>query len=106
MDKEQGEKAARVIITGRVGGEPRLRTTPKGVEIHKVFLAEHPKDSETVWHTLLGFGEKGQKLLSGLHKGQEIEVIGYPHTRQKPGNDGTLKEITEIYVAVVRTPKK
>ncbi|WP_189302852.1 single-stranded DNA-binding protein [Streptomyces cinerochromogenes] len=97
----------RVKLTGRLGRTPTFRTTAGGKFVGKFSLAVHTEDGETKWHDVLAFGDRATALQkrvdSGqLNKGNEIEVVGYPHTREYTGRDGTPKTAQEIYLAAVK----
>jgi primosomal replication protein N len=93
----------RVVLTGRIGRAPTLGTTPKGQP--KLFfpLATHPDEQTTVWKRVLAFGDKATQLHGSLKAGAQVEVIGYVHQNQSVSkNDGTVRQVEEIYAHVVR----
>jgi primosomal replication protein N len=97
----------RVQLTGRLGRTPTFRTTPRGTFIGKFPLAVHLEDGQAKWHTILAFGERAQKLeqkvtAGEVVKGREVEVIGYPHTREKQSKNGKTRVVREVYAAVVK----
>lgn len=94
----------RVNLAGRVGVEPRFRTTKNDTLICTFPLAVHEDDGSTKWHDIVAFKERALKLQGSLHKGQEIEIVGYIHTKQVPGKGGQPKEKREVWAAVVRKP--
>lgn len=100
--KPETERGERVEIPGRVGRDPRLRETAKGVKIAKFPLAEHPEgdDGPTRWHTIVAFKELAQKVSETVKKGDELKVIGYRNEHEYNG-----KTYPEINAVVVRTPK-
>ncbi|WP_369362984.1 single-stranded DNA-binding protein [Streptomyces sp. CG4] len=105
---EVGEgEPERVKLTGRLGRTPTFRTTASGKFVGKFSLAVHTENGETVWHDVLAFGDRAATLqkrveTGQLTKGNEIEVVGYPHTREYTGRDGTPKTAQEIYLAAVK----
>ncbi|MFF7080126.1 single-stranded DNA-binding protein [Streptomyces lavendulae] len=111
-DQEQQEPSSesepeRVKLTGRLGRTPTFRTTANGKFVGKFSLAVHTEAGETKWHDVLAFGERATALqkrveTGQLNKGNEIEVVGYPHTREYTGRDGTPKTAQEIYLAAVK----
>ncbi|MFD9604226.1 single-stranded DNA-binding protein [Streptomyces sp. NPDC059970] len=111
QDHAQSEAAEaereRVKLTGRLGRTPTFRTTAGGKFVGKFSLAVHTEDGETKWHDVLAFGDRAASLqkrveTGQLNKGNEIEVVGYPHTREYTGRDGTPKTAQEIYLAAVK----
>jgi hypothetical protein len=104
-EQSNREGRERINLTGRVGIEPRFRTTKNDTLVCTFPLAVHTEDGSTKWHDLVAFKERALKLQGSLHKGEEIEIVGHPHTKQVPGKDGKPKEKREIWAAVVRKPK-
>jgi single-stranded DNA-binding protein len=95
----------RRTIRGRVGNEIRFRTTARRNMLVASFpLGEHPDLETTIWHTIVVFGDRAQKLKEkGLTRGQEIEVVGYVHEREGKNQAGEPKKIQEIYATAIRT---
>ena len=58
------------------------------------------------WRTTVVFDERARKLEADgtLRKGTYVDVIGYEHVKQRKGQDGTPREVTEYYATSV-TPK-
>jgi Single-strand binding protein family len=104
-EQRDAEGHERVNLTGRVGVEPRFRTTKNDTLVCTFPLAVHEDDGSTKWHDIVAFKERALKLQGSLHKGQEIELVGYVHTKQVPGKGGQPKEKREVWAAVVKTPK-
>ncbi|MEU6064048.1 single-stranded DNA-binding protein [Streptomyces sp. NPDC047082] len=101
------DEPERVKLTGRLGRTPTFRTTANGKFIGKFSLAVHTEDGETKWHDVLAFGDRAASLqkrveAGQLNKGNEIEVVGYPHTREYTGRDGTPKSAQEIYSVAIK----
>ena len=92
----------RVVLTDRVGAAPAFRTTPKGQTIAQFPLGVHPDSETTEWHTILAFGERAEQLRGTLRKGEQVEVIGYVHTRTIRGKDGKSRTVEEVYASAVR----
>lgn len=94
----------RVRVAGRIGYTPQFRTTSRGTLVGSFSLASHPEPGETEWHKIVTFGSRAQKLQgSGLGKGDEVEVVGYPHKRERRNpKTGQATTIVEIYAAVVK----
>jgi len=98
----------RVTIRGRVGRTPRFRTTQgRRLLIGQFPLAQHSAEGETTWHTVLVFGERAQRLQEKpIEKGQEIEIVGYPHDRERRTRDGLPRQVTELYATAIRRTLK
>ena len=110
---EPGEKAAtaesrereRVTLTGRLGQNPRLRTTPKGTLVAQFPLGVKDETdlTKTTWHQVLAFQKRAEQVRDRLKKGDAVEVIGYRHERTIPGRNGP-RTVAQIYATVV-TPR-
>jgi hypothetical protein len=100
------EKAPRVVVTGRVGREITVRTTPRGHTIARMILGVHGGDDEkTGWHTVLFFDERAEKAVETIKRGQLLTVVGFKHVRQVPRRDGGTRLVEEIYATSVQAPK-
>lgn len=107
---EEDERTAereRVGMTGRIGYAPQFRETARGTLVGQFALAVHGQPGETTWHSVVTFGARAQKLKeSGLGKGDEVEIVGYTHDRERTDSKpGEAKTITEIHAVVVRLGK-
>jgi single-stranded DNA-binding protein len=98
----------RVTLVGRLGYAPKFRTTPKGTLVGSFSLGAHPEQGKTEWHQVVTFGSRAEKLQeAAFGKGDEVQVVGYPHERERTDKKtGETKTVTEIYAAVVKTPKE
>jgi len=104
---EHRESPDRVTITGNVGRDPDVRTTAKGRKILKFPLGVHGGE-KTLWHDVLFFDEKAERVAGQLSKGDLVTVVGYKHAREaevRKGNQTFKKKVVEIYGATVQTPK-
>ncbi len=99
-----GEKD-RVTLRGRLGSEPRFRTTTKAGELVASFpLGVHPDGETTEWHSIVAFGERAKRLQDRpLAKGQLVEVVGYVHEREGRTRTGETKSRRQIYATAIRT---
>jgi single-strand DNA-binding protein len=104
-DRAQGKDTKeRVVITGRVGRLPTLKTIKTGV-MAKFPLAEHQPDGATTWHTIVAFGKQAESLRDSLTKGQMVTIGGYPHQREVTGKAGQTRTVTEVYLAGLKHHK-
>jgi len=70
-------------------------------------LAVHDVDGKTSWHTIVAFRDRAAALQKrveqgDLVKGREVDVIGFLHTKEEAGRDGTPKKVEEVYVVAVK----
>lgn len=105
---EESSEAERVTLRGRVGALPRFRETPQMKRPIASFpLGVHPDMDTTEWYTVVAFGPWATRLREkGLVVGQEVEVVGYVHERERRARDGNTRRVREIYAAAVRTTLK
>jgi Single-strand binding protein family len=99
------ETNPRVTLTGRVGQEPRFRTTNSGTLVGSFPLAVHEEDGKTAWHTVVAFKERAEQLQTAIGKGQEVDVVGYVHASEYKDKDGNSKERKEVWASVVKPSK-
>jgi single-strand DNA-binding protein len=98
------ETKERVVVTGRVGRVPTVKTIKTGL-MAKFPVAEHLPDGSTTWHTIVAFGKNAEGLRDSLAKGQMVTVAGYPHHREISGKSGQTRTVTEIYFAGLKHHK-
>ena len=93
----------RVTLTGRLGQNPRLRTTPKGTLVAQFPLGvkDDADLTKSTWHQVLAFHTRAEQVRDTLKQGDAVEVIGYRHTRQIPGRNGP-RTVQEIYATVLK----
>lgn len=120
MAAEQGNNGAnigsspaeKVKVVGRLGQPPQFRSIPdKQAPDQELFIgnfsiAEHPDRESTVWHDVAVFGERARKFQEAFENGdvkvgQEIEVVGAVHRRERPTKDGGTKEVEQIYAYAI-----
>ena len=98
------EQDAKVTLAGRVGKKPTVRKTRKGQLVAQFPLAVAVDDETWDEHTVLAFGERATKVGRTLGKDDDVELIGYRHTRDITTPDGERKAIREVYAArIIRT---
>jgi single-strand DNA-binding protein len=93
-----------VTLTGRLGGKPDLRYTPKGTAVAQVSLAVSGWDGEqetTDWIGLTFWGKLAEAAQKNLDKGRKIAVSG--RLRQEEWTDQeTQKKQRKTRVVVER----
>lgn len=108
QQNQNAPETPRIRVRGRIGQQAQFRTVPdKDLLVGSLSIAEHPDKDNTIWHDVAAFGERAKKLQeqfgSGeLRVGQEVEVIGYIHRRERPTKDGGTKTVEQIYAATIK----
>lgn len=95
----------KVIIMGRLGADPEMRTMPNGDPIAKISLATSEswtdkqtgeKRQQTEWHNVIAFRKLAEIMGQYLKKGGQVFIEGKLRTRKWQAQDGTDRYTTEI----------
>ncbi len=92
----------RVILQGRLGSDPELRTTPSGVEVATVNIAvdrdrkDANGDRQTDWVTIVAWRHTAKFLSSYFQKGRMILVEGRLQMRNYTDRDGNKRTAAEV----------
>lgn len=85
-----------VILSGRLGRDPELRFIPSGTAVMNCSIAversyKQGEDwkKETSWVDLIVWGKQGERMATGLAKGDLVTVRGYlkQETWEKDGQN-------------------
>ena len=100
----EAREQQRVQLSGRLGQNPTLRTTPTGVLVARFPLGvkDAADATTTTWHTVLAFRDRAAHVRDQLKKGDPVQVIGYRHRRELRRRDGTTRPVEEIYATAIR----
>ena len=98
----------KVIIIGRLGKDPEIRTTSNGSSVASFSIAtteswkdkNGEKQKKTEWHKIVVFNDK---LVSGvvekyIKKGSVVYIEGSLTTRKYTDKDGAEKYTTEVVI--------
>jgi single-strand DNA-binding protein len=94
----------KVILVGRLGGDPEVRYTTSGtammqfnVATNEPFKTDEGKWEERAeWHRVVAFDRLAESLTQYLSKGREVYVEGKLRTRQWEDQQGIKRYTTEI----------
>lgn len=91
----------KVILVGRLGHDPSLRTTPGGTAVVRMSLATSEKvgqnrEERTEWHRLVAFGRLAEVCHQYLTKGSQVYFEGRIQTNEWEDKDGAKRSVTEI----------
>lgn len=99
----------KVILIGRLGGDPEVRYSPSGTAFANISVAtsEQWRDKQTgeqkeqtEWHRVVFSGKIAEIAGEYLRKGSEVYLEGKLRTRKWTDQSGVEKCTTEIQVGV------
>ena len=99
----------KVLIIGRLGQEPDLKTTSGGKSVCTLNLATSEKwkdksgnsHERTEWHRVVIWGKQAENAAKYLEKGRQVYVEGKLQTRSWE-KDGVRRYTTEILASMVQ----
>ncbi len=94
----------KVIIVGRLGADPELKTLSSGQAVANFTLAtseswvdrEGQKQEKTEWHRIVVWGKLAELCRQYLSKGRQVFVEGKLQTRSWEDQQGQKRYTTEI----------
>ncbi|OOF56180.1 single-stranded DNA-binding protein [Rodentibacter genomosp. 2] len=95
----------KVIIVGRLGNDPDVRTMPNGDTAAKISVATSEswtdkqsgeKRELTEWHSIIAYRKLAEIMAQYLKKGSQVYIEGKLRTRKWQAQDGTDRYTTEI----------
>ena len=96
----------KVLLIGRLGGDPETKFVQTGMQVANFNLATTAswKDengniqSRTDWHKIVAWGKLAEICKDYLKKGSKVYIEGALQTRSYEDKDGQKRYITEIRV--------
>jgi len=100
----------KVMLIGRLGSKPELRSTPSGMQVANFSVATNEswvdkssqKQERTEWHRIVVWGKLAQLCHDYLDKGRQAFIEGRLQTRQWQDKDGSTKYTTEVVATTVQ----
>lgn len=100
----------KVILVGRLGADPDLKTVGQGQSVARLSLAtsenwtskDGQKQERTEWHRIVVWGKQAENCSKHLSKGRQIYVEGRLQTRQWEDQQGQKRYTTEIIATTVQ----
>lgn len=88
----------RVVLIGRMGKDPELRTTTNGKSVANFSLAVNGRFSKdkTDWFSVICWGSTAEFVSQYLGKGRLVAIEGGLSTRKYTTQDGSQREVVEI----------
>ncbi|MBS1959580.1 MAG: single-stranded DNA-binding protein [Bdellovibrionales bacterium] len=95
----------KVILMGRLGVDPILRTTQNGTSVANFSLAtENPlskdkdkQESDTTWHRIVVWGKPAEWCQQQLQKGMPLLIEGRIRSNKYEDDQGKTRYTTEIH---------
>lgn len=100
----------KVIIVGRLGADPELKTVGQGQSVARLSVAtsenwlskDGQKQERTEWHRIVVWGKQAENCAKHLSKGRQVYVEGRLQTRQWEDQQGQKRYTTEIVAQTVQ----
>jgi len=100
----------KVILVGRLGADPEVKTVAGGNTVTRLSLAtsenwtdrEGQKQERTEWHRIVVWGKLAELCGKYLAKGRQAYVEGRLQTRSWEDSQGQKKYTTEIVASTVQ----
>lgn len=92
----------KVILQGRLGADPELRTTPNGTEVASVNIAvdrdrkDQNGERQSDWVTIVAWKNMAKFLAQYFQKGRAILVEGRLQMRNYTDRDGNKRTAAEV----------
>ena len=94
----------KVILVGRLGADPELRSTVAGTPVCNLRLATNRRwraddgrqEEETCWHRIVVWGKQGESCASYLRKGRQVYVEGRIRNDSYTDKEGIKRYKNEV----------
>jgi single-strand DNA-binding protein len=94
----------KVILVGRLGQNPEVRSTPNGQTVANFSIATSrmwtdktgQKQEKTTWHRIVVWGKTAENCGKYLTKGRPVYIEGEIDNRSYNDKDGQTKYISEV----------
>lgn len=86
-----------VVLVGRLGADPELRTTTSGKNVTSFRIAVNRRGSdEADWFHVSCWERTAEYVSNYLHKGRLVAVEGRLQSRKYTASDGSTREVVEV----------
>ncbi|MFV9925076.1 single-stranded DNA-binding protein [Francisella endosymbiont of Ornithodoros moubata] len=89
----------KVILLGRLGNDPEVRTTQNGTVVATLSIATNDGMGENItteWHRVVIFGKSAETIQRYANKGTQIFVEGRLRTNKWQDKNGNMQYTTEV----------
>lgn len=90
-----------ITLTGNIGKEIELKTTPAGKTVCSFSLAVRDGKDKTLWVNIVAWNKTAEILDRYAHKGSKIAVQGRLSIRDYTNKEGEKRYITEVVASNV-----
>ncbi len=96
-----------VMLLGRVGADPELRSTKNGTAVVQFRLAtdryskSNGGQSETDWHTVVCWGKTAEAVARYVHKGDRVHLCGRLQQHSWQTDSGERRSKVEVHASEV-----
>lgn len=96
----------KVMLIGRLGRDPEVRTTTNGKSVSSFSLATHTYrganvEASTEWHRIVAFGKIAEQCNRYLNKGRLVCIEGELQTKVWEKSPGDKKYFTDVIASRV-----
>ncbi len=100
----------KVILVGRLGQDPELKSTPSGASVANFSVATNEswvdksgqKQERTEWHRVVVWGKIAEICSKYLSKGRQVYIEGSLQTRSWDDQSGQKRYTTEVRAQTVQ----
>ncbi|APC90830.1 MULTISPECIES: single-stranded DNA-binding protein [Francisella] len=89
----------KVILLGRLGNDPEVRTTQNGTTVATLSIATNDGMGENItteWHRVVIFGKSAEAIQRYANKGTQLFVEGRLRTNKWQDKNGNMQYTTEV----------
>ncbi|GAA4271950.1 single-stranded DNA-binding protein [Aquimarina gracilis] len=98
-----------VQLIGNIGDDPTVTNLESGKKVARLLLATNEnykdkdgeKQTETNWHTVVGWGKTAEIIEKYVSKGKKIAIVGKLKTRSYTDKEGDQKYTTEVVASEI-----
>ncbi|AEI35042.1 MULTISPECIES: single-stranded DNA-binding protein [Francisella] len=92
----------KVILLGRLGNDPEVRTTQNGTTVATLSIATNDGMGENItteWHRVVVFGKSAEAIQRYANKGTQLFIEGRLRTNKWQDKNGNMQYTTEVVVS-------
>ncbi|AJI74098.1 single-stranded DNA-binding family protein [Francisella philomiragia subsp. philomiragia ATCC 25015] len=89
----------KVILLGRLGNDPEVRTTQNGTTVATLSIATNDGIGENItteWHRVVVFGKSAEAIQRYANKGTQLFIEGRLRTNKWQDKNGNMQYTTEV----------